>query len=1095
MTFVAAGPGLADPPFPIMAYIASPRVHGLGVNPVTNRVYVTHYDENSISVINGETNSLITTITGIGEAPCDVAVNSSINKIYVANCNAGSPVSVIDGTTNTVIASIPVGINTKGIAVNSETNRIYVTSSSGGNIHLPDLEVIDGSTDTVIASLNQPDYTGASAVAVNPVTDRVYVRMHNSVHVLDGATNTFIAAITGIASHTDARHLIDVNPETNMVYTLRDHFGGPLYIIDGSTNTVVDALAVPPSSANYAISVAVNPTTNHVFVSRYNSGISVLNGGLNEFLPDMINLASGNLAVNPQTNRIYVANGSIDGGLWVIGDRAEISYKSSTSGRIIDGGGIGIANVIVPTNTGQGATTNPNGDYTITGLLAGTHTITPCKAGYIFSPSSRTVSVPPNATGQDFTGSSASSNLCITHIEVTQVIQDENNAVPLIAGKPVFVRVYVDCGQACTGQDPVSGTLQVSSSAGSAIYWPSMGPIVPEHPPTPPGWISQRGDMRKTLNFYTISTALLAGDVTFTAQVGDATLSETLSFVPGKKLSIAWVPVRYQPFWPFPPIHSPDEMIARQAMSFMGKTFPLAWTDLDYFQQPLQPAEQDLLTFTIWHQFTERHAWNVYLNRLDRVWQMISAANGWRNGQPDRLFGWVPSEARPPGGGTYGYAYAAWWCPSGQPGSCGSGRVAAGLAQPLWLGDLKMPSTVGLAHEIAHLLDDSGLKHAACGTAGSPDVPLPGGRIDNWGIDFMGGPPTLYSPAPMHANAAYDFMSYCSPGWVSIFHYRRLEEGFQDYSPQAQNLYTSYRVLSVLGTVYTPTLTVDFGTFYPLDSVVPPDASRGTDYCLELRNADEILLDSRCIDLAFKLPESGEAIDEESFTLLLPYPEETSSLVLTYKGSELDRVPQSNNAPTVQLLSPNGGEVWSTSGTYTVTWTASDADGDPLRFMVSYSDDDGETWMPLTLDITNNFLVVDSPNIPGSTTARFKVTATDQMLTGEDISDASFMVGSKGPAAFILLPDRERTIPPGLPLYLQGYAYDLEDGTLKDNALRWASSIDGDLGTGQTILAMLSPGEHTITLTATDSDGNQDTATLNLYIGYRNYLPLMLRTP
>jgi archaellum component FlaF (FlaF/FlaG flagellin family) len=753
------------------------------------------------------------------------------------------------------------------------------------------------------------------------------------------------------------------------------------------------------------------------------------------------------------------------------------------SGKITDANSTPIANVTVTTGNGYSATTNSSGDYTISGLITGTYTLTPSKAGYTFSPASRTIAVPPGASGQDFTGFDTASSLSISHIEVTQVIQDEANDVPLIAGKPTFVRVYVDCGVGCTAVPGVTGTLEVSSSAGTATYQPNMGPITVEHPPTPPGWASQRGHLDKTLNFYTISTGLLTGDVTFTARVGDAILSETLPFVPGKKLRIAWVPVRYQPFWPFPPSFTPDETIANRAVGYMGKIFPLAAIDLDYFQQPLQQTDQGFLTFS--NAFTEFTAWNEYLPKLDQLWQIITSQGGWLGEQSvDRLYGWVPVEAPPlltPD--ISGMAYATW---HSQQGRSGSGRVAAGI-------DIGWPlSGVLLAHEVGHLLNDTGLQHAACGTEGIPD--LPGGRIDNWGIDFIGRAPTLYSPAPMHSNRAYDFMSYCPPNlWVSIFHYRKLEEGFQDYSPQAQNLYTSYRVLSVLGTVYTPTLTVDFGTLYPLDSVVPPDANRGTEYCLELRNADEILLDSRCFDLSFTLPESGDPTDAESFTLLLPYPEGTSSLVLAYKGSELARVSQSDNAPTVQLLSPNGGEVWSASGTYTVTWTASDAGGDPLRFMVSYSDNDGETWMPLVLDITDSFLAVDSPNIPGSTTARFKVTATDQMLTGEDVSDASFTVGSKGPVAFILLPEREGTIPPGLPLYLQGSAYDLEDGTLRDNSLQWSSSIDGALGSGQMIIAMLSPGAHTITLTATDSDGNQDTATLDLYVGHKLYLPVVRR--
>ena len=42
--------------------------------------------------------------------------------------------------------------------------------------------------------------------------------------------------------------------------------------------------------------------------------------------------------------------------------------------------------------------------YTLSGLAAGTYTLTVSKSGYSFAPTSRTVTVPPDATGQDFVG-------------------------------------------------------------------------------------------------------------------------------------------------------------------------------------------------------------------------------------------------------------------------------------------------------------------------------------------------------------------------------------------------------------------------------------------------------------------------------------------------------------------------------------------------------------------------------------------------------------------------------------------------------------------------------------------------------------------
>jgi hypothetical protein len=47
---------------------------------------------------------------------------------------------------------------------------------------------------------------------------------------------------------------------------------------------------------------------------------------------------------------------------------------------------------------------------------------------------------------------------------------------------------------------------------------------------------------------------------------------------------------------------------------------------------------------------------------------------------------------------------------------------------------------------------------------------------------------------------------------------------------------------------------------------------------------------------------------------------------------------------------------------------------------------------------------------------------------------------------------------------------DKQDGSLPDSSIVWDSNIDGLIGTGTSIKAILSPGTHTITVTATNSD-------------------------
>lgn len=83
---------------------------------------------------------------------------------------------------------------------------------------------------------------------------------------------------------------------------------------------------------------------------------------------------------------------------------AKVATAYLISGQVADGGSDPISGVLVLADTSLHAITNAGGYYTLTTILTGTYTLTPTLSGYTFSPVTRTVSVPPDATGQDFTG-------------------------------------------------------------------------------------------------------------------------------------------------------------------------------------------------------------------------------------------------------------------------------------------------------------------------------------------------------------------------------------------------------------------------------------------------------------------------------------------------------------------------------------------------------------------------------------------------------------------------------------------------------------------------------------------------------------------
>ena len=66
-------------------------------------------------------------------SPWAVSVNPSTNVAYVANAD-GDTVSVIDGKTNTIIDNITVGTIPVALSVNPLTNIVYVANRADNTV-------------------------------------------------------------------------------------------------------------------------------------------------------------------------------------------------------------------------------------------------------------------------------------------------------------------------------------------------------------------------------------------------------------------------------------------------------------------------------------------------------------------------------------------------------------------------------------------------------------------------------------------------------------------------------------------------------------------------------------------------------------------------------------------------------------------------------------------------------------------------------------------------------------------------------------------------------------------------------------------------
>jgi YVTN family beta-propeller protein len=237
------------------------RPYAIAVNPATNRVYFSNY--HSVTVADGNTGATLALIPTTSAG--NIAVNPVTNKIYVLNNQDQYPSSfdpnegldsctVIDGATNTILATPGTQLDPAAIAINPVTNMVYVVDQGNGENGY--VTVINGATNAAVGFVPTPIFP--ATIAVNSVTNKIYVgnfgagglgeggaASGNTVTVIDGSNTGNTANITV----GNGPGPIAVNPVTDEVYVMSQ----------GSSLTSGGVLSVIGNNAPVPLTVAVTP--------------------------------------------------------------------------------------------------------------------------------------------------------------------------------------------------------------------------------------------------------------------------------------------------------------------------------------------------------------------------------------------------------------------------------------------------------------------------------------------------------------------------------------------------------------------------------------------------------------------------------------------------------------------------------------------------------------------------------------------------------------------------------------------------------------------------------------------------------------------
>jgi len=273
---------------------------------------------NSVIVADENTLTRIATIP-VRASPFSIGLVN--DKVYVANTGSrseSSSVSVIDPDNLTKITDIALsscGGGASHLATNPNTGRVYVALYGSGRV-----AVIDASSDTLVDCI--ATNAGAFGVAVQPASNKIFVGHRDGLDLwsIDGATATATRVLTWAdGKGGGSPYYLGINPNTSKLFVT---VGLPssdtpnklyIYTLDdaGNLNTNPDVVSIGNTGeGGYMLQ---SQCSGLIFIAETaDNSVRILNPDLS--LHSVLTAANGlgvgpfSLTENPILRRVYVGN-------------------------------------------------------------------------------------------------------------------------------------------------------------------------------------------------------------------------------------------------------------------------------------------------------------------------------------------------------------------------------------------------------------------------------------------------------------------------------------------------------------------------------------------------------------------------------------------------------------------------------------------------------------------------------------------------------------------------------------------------------------------------------------------------------------------
>jgi len=233
---------------------------GIAVDSESNKIYVSNVGDNTITVIDGETQKPITKIT-VSNSPQTIGFQSVTKKLYGVS-PVDNTVIVVDTTKEAYpVKTIHTEKQPRSLNFNTVTNRVYVSNATDSSI-----TVIDGASDEVVSTISLSAGMFPLVLSVNSELNKVYSAAYggDSIFVINAETNTMEKQIIVGQNPIWVRYV----PELKRVLVTVEG-EKKIVIINPENNEIVQTINTETAGKPYRI--FFDPRTDYIYINFRNS--------------------------------------------------------------------------------------------------------------------------------------------------------------------------------------------------------------------------------------------------------------------------------------------------------------------------------------------------------------------------------------------------------------------------------------------------------------------------------------------------------------------------------------------------------------------------------------------------------------------------------------------------------------------------------------------------------------------------------------------------------------------------------------------------------------------------------------------------------